>query len=115
MEFFHGFKRMVALVTVFFMPEIVELIGTRVLFNSSFVKKVFWDAMESREKTGMKRGDFIDSLVQLKNGEQSQDYSTYFSIQNKKKSMSEDKSRIKDDKFYTRKKNLISSPEAFRF
>ncbi|KAK2586912.1 hypothetical protein KPH14_009845 [Odynerus spinipes] len=73
-EFFHGFKRMVALVTVFFMPELVELLGSRMLFNSSFVRKVFWDAMENREKSGQKRGDFIDSLVQLKHGEQNPDY-----------------------------------------
>ena len=59
------------------MPELVELIGTRVLFNSSFVRKVFWNAIESREKTGLKRGDFIDSLIQLKNGEQNPDYSMY--------------------------------------
>ncbi|XP_011646572.1 cytochrome P450 6k1-like [Pogonomyrmex barbatus] len=69
-EFFYGFKRMVALVTVFFMPELVEVIGTRMLFNSSFVGKIFWNAMENREKTGEKRGDFIDSLLQLKNSEQ---------------------------------------------
>ncbi|KAL0125643.1 hypothetical protein PUN28_004617 [Cardiocondyla obscurior] len=73
-EFFYGFKRMVALVTVFFMPELVELIGTRMLFNSSFVKKIFWNAMESREKTGEKRGDFIDSLLQIKNSEQNPVY-----------------------------------------
>ncbi|KAL6258451.1 hypothetical protein P5V15_010407 [Pogonomyrmex californicus] len=69
-EFFYGFKRMVALVTVFFMPELVEVIGTRMLFNSSFVRKIFWNAMENREKTGEKRGDFIDSLLQLKNSEE---------------------------------------------
>lgn len=74
-EFFHGFKRMVALVTVFFIPELVEIIGTKILFNSTFVKKIFWNAMENREKTGEKRGDFIDSLVQLKNGKQNPDYS----------------------------------------
>ncbi|CAL1676923.1 unnamed protein product [Lasius platythorax] len=73
-EFFHGFRRMVALVTVFFMPELIELIGTRILANSSFVKKVFWNAMENREKTGEKRGDFIDSLLQLKHGKQNPNY-----------------------------------------
>lgn len=66
---------MVALVTVFFMPELVEVIGTKMLFNSTFVRKIFWDAMENREKTGKKRGDFIDSLLQLKHGEQNPDYS----------------------------------------
>lgn len=74
-EFFYGFKRMVALVTVFFMPELVEVIGTRMLFNSNFVKKIFWNAMESREKINEKRGDFIDSLLQLKNGQQNPIYS----------------------------------------
>ncbi|XP_043282966.1 cytochrome P450 6k1-like [Venturia canescens] len=74
MEFFHGFKRMVALVTVFFMPELVELIGSPMLFNSKFVRKVFWRAINSREKSGEKRGDFIDSLVQLKAGEQNNVY-----------------------------------------
>nr|XP_012218892.1 PREDICTED: LOW QUALITY PROTEIN: cytochrome P450 6k1-like [Linepithema humile] len=74
-KFFHSFKRMVALVTVFFMPELVELIGAKILFDSSFVRKVFWSAMENREKTGEKRGDFIDSLLQLKYGEQNPVYS----------------------------------------
>ncbi|KAL6436832.1 hypothetical protein ACFW04_004905 [Cataglyphis niger] len=73
-EFFHGFKRMFALVAVFFIPELIDLIGTRVLVNSSFVKKIFWNAIETREKTGEKRGDFIDSLLQLKYGEQNPDY-----------------------------------------
>lgn len=74
-RFFHGFKRMVALVTVFFMPELVKLLGRRILFDSSFMRKVFWSAMENREKSGERRGDFIDSLVQLKQGEQNPDYS----------------------------------------
>ncbi|XP_011866677.1 PREDICTED: cytochrome P450 6k1-like, partial [Vollenhovia emeryi] len=69
-ESFYGFKRMVALLAVFFMPELVEVIGTKILCTSTFVRKVFWNAMESREKSGKKRGDFIDSLIQIKKGEQ---------------------------------------------
>lgn len=61
---------MVALVTVFFMPELVDIIGSPMLFNSQFIRKIFWDAVESREESKFKRGDFIDSLIQLKNGEQ---------------------------------------------
>lgn len=75
MGFFHDFKRMVALVTVFFMPELVQVIGSSVLYNSQFVRKIFWDAMDLREKMGYTRGDFIDSLVQLKNGPQDPIYS----------------------------------------
>lgn len=66
---------MVALLTVFFMPEIVKVIGIFVFSNSQFVAKIFWDAMDAREKTGVARGDFIDSLVKLKNGEQNVIYS----------------------------------------
>lgn len=68
---------MVALVTVFFVPEIIEIFGTSILFDSNFVKKVFWNAMKAREQSGKKRGDFIDSLIQLKKGEQSPDFSKY--------------------------------------
>lgn len=66
---------MVALVTVFFMPELVEKIGSVMLFNSKFVKKIFWDAVDSREESGSYRGDFIDSLVDLKNSKQNPIYS----------------------------------------
>lgn len=64
-----------ALLTVFFMPEIVTKIGSAMLFSSEFVKKIFWDAVDSRDKSGKVRGDFIDSLVELKNGEQDPIYS----------------------------------------
>jgi len=74
-RFFHSFRRMVALVTVFFMPELLKLVGAKILFDSSFVDKVFWSAIENREKTGEKRGDFIDSLLQLKYGEQNSIFS----------------------------------------
>lgn len=66
---------MVALVTVFFMPELVEKIGSTILFDSTFIQKIFWTAVEAREKSGSNRGDFIDSIVQLKNGEQNPVYS----------------------------------------
>lgn len=66
---------MVALVIVFFVPELIELFGIKLLYNSTFVKKIFWNVMESREKSGEKRGDFIDSLLRLKHGEQNPDYS----------------------------------------
>ncbi|XP_070158233.1 cytochrome P450 6k1-like isoform X3 [Polyergus mexicanus] len=36
--------------------------------------KVFWNAMKNREKTGEKRGDFIDFLLQLKHSKQNPDY-----------------------------------------
>ncbi|KAL0852987.1 hypothetical protein ABMA27_012770 [Loxostege sticticalis] len=70
MDFFYSFKRMVALVTVFFMPELVDMIGSLFLFDSSYIRKVFWKAVESREISDEKRGDYIDEVIQLKNGQQ---------------------------------------------
>ncbi|KAL0808584.1 hypothetical protein ABMA28_013026 [Loxostege sticticalis] len=70
MSLFYSFKRMVALVSVFFMPELVDAIGWPLLFDSSFIRKIFWKAVESREKTGERRGDYIDEVIQLKNGKQ---------------------------------------------
>lgn len=74
-NFFHGFKKMFALVIVFFVPELMEVFGTSLLFNSSVVKRLFSDTFKSREKSGELRGDFIDSLLQLKQGEQNPEYS----------------------------------------
>ncbi|XP_041984924.1 cytochrome P450 6k1-like [Aricia agestis] len=74
MDFFRGFKRMVALVIVFFMPELVKVIGNPVFVNSKYVQKLFWSTIEEREKSGVKRGDFIDSIIQLKNSEQNSLY-----------------------------------------
>lgn len=61
---------MVALATVFFLPELVQWIGSPMLFDSAFAGKMFWAALETREKTGVKRGDYIDALIELKNGKQ---------------------------------------------
>ncbi|XP_012532603.1 cytochrome P450 6k1 [Monomorium pharaonis] len=72
---FHGLKRMITLVVVFFIPQVLKVLGTRMFFNSyEYVTKFFWKAMDNREKTGEKRGDFIDSLIQIKNGEQNPVY-----------------------------------------
>ncbi|CAF4904854.1 unnamed protein product [Pieris macdunnoughi] len=70
MDFFHSFKRMIAVFTVFFVPELVTVVGPRVLYDATFVQNIFWKFFESREKSGNKRGDFIDTLIELKNSTQ---------------------------------------------
>lgn len=35
--------------------------------SSNFMRKVFWETVDSREKSGVKRNDFIDLLIHLKN------------------------------------------------
>ncbi|KAJ0171045.1 hypothetical protein K1T71_013244 [Dendrolimus kikuchii] len=69
-DFFYSLKRMIALVTVFFMPELVEMFGSTMLFNVSCIRKIFWSTVKSREESGEKRGDFIDTIIDLKNGAQ---------------------------------------------
>ncbi|XP_043461775.1 cytochrome P450 6k1-like [Leptopilina heterotoma] len=73
-RFFHSLKRMIALITVFFMPELVELFGSLMLFDSSFLKKVFFKEVEHRERSGLKNGDFIDSLIKIKHEQQNPDF-----------------------------------------
>ena len=38
--------------------------------NNNFYRKIFWDTMNEREKSGFKRGDLIDFLLEMKNSKQ---------------------------------------------
>ncbi|XP_014206459.1 cytochrome P450 6k1 [Copidosoma floridanum] len=69
-KFFHGFKRRVALVALFFIPEVATFIGPKMLVNVSSIKKILRQVLQEREESGQRRGDFIDSLIEMKNGEQ---------------------------------------------
>lgn len=80
MDFFQGMKRMTALIAVFFIPEVIEFYGGGVFVSPNFVKTAFWNALKAREETGKKRGDFIDSLIKMKNEEQNNDFSKYIII-----------------------------------
>ncbi|KAH0546799.1 hypothetical protein KQX54_015298 [Cotesia glomerata] len=71
MSFFRGFRRMIALVTVFFIPKLVEIFSTRILFDSTYLQKVFQDSIKSREESRSKRGDYVDSIIELENDKQS--------------------------------------------
>ncbi|XP_034945621.1 cytochrome P450 6k1-like [Chelonus insularis] len=69
---FHGATRMRALLTVFFMPEIVKYFGFLVLFKLKHSMKIFWEKFNARY-TGQTqpRNDYLDALVSLKNSEPS--------------------------------------------
>ncbi|XP_034937404.1 cytochrome P450 6k1-like [Chelonus insularis] len=72
MRLFHGSDRMRALITVFFIPEIVRYGGYMFLFKLKHAKKLFWDGLRARDTAQTaQRGDFIDALVSLKHAEQS--------------------------------------------
>ncbi|XP_063371832.1 cytochrome P450 6k1-like [Cydia amplana] len=71
-EYFYSFERMLALVSVFFMPDAVDsVIGSLLFFKSKFIRKVFWTAMEERERSGEERGDFVDLAKKMQNEPQS--------------------------------------------
>ncbi|XP_034937409.1 cytochrome P450 6k1-like isoform X2 [Chelonus insularis] len=74
LNMYHGTDRMRALITVFFIPEIVKYGGSLLLYKLKYAKQIFWEALQSREKSGATRGDFIDALVSMKNGEQNPIY-----------------------------------------
>lgn len=42
---------------------------------AKYFRLIFWDSMNTREKTRIKRGDLIDHFINLKNGEQISEYS----------------------------------------
>ncbi|XP_011256437.2 cytochrome P450 6k1 [Camponotus floridanus] len=53
---------------LFFLPEIGKYLGLKTLGDyTDYFRKVFWDSMDNRNITKTKRGDLIDSLLQLKN------------------------------------------------
>jgi len=61
------FKRSLQFFFLFFLPKIGQYLGASMLGSyTNYFRKVFWDSMDSRSVTKMKRGDLIDSLLQLK-------------------------------------------------
>lgn len=63
---------------LFFLPDIGKHLGSKMLGNKTdYFRKIFWDSMDNRSVTKTKRGDLIDSLLQLKN-EKSEDTNLRF-------------------------------------
>ncbi|XP_067217204.1 probable cytochrome P450 6g2 isoform X2 [Linepithema humile] len=70
LNIFYGFMRSMIMIMIFFIPEWIPLFGPTIKIYTNYFRKIFWDSMNSREKSGYKRGDFIDFLLTLKNEEQ---------------------------------------------
>ncbi|KAK0073688.1 hypothetical protein PV325_009362 [Microctonus aethiopoides] len=60
--------RNIELISMFFMPEIVGKLGFKFLSKTSseFLRKTMWDVLVERERSGIKRDDLIDLLIELK-------------------------------------------------
>lgn len=63
------------LMILFLIPEFAKFIYPFCQGPAQYFREIFWDSLNTREKIGKKRGDFIDSLIALKNGEQNPEYS----------------------------------------
>lgn len=67
--------RMIQVGLMFFFPKFAQLIAGKMLGSSTdYFRKVFWDSMDTRKMTKAKRGDLIDSLIDLKNEKQENDF-----------------------------------------
>lgn len=59
-------KGMVMMLTAFFFPNIVKYLGFKILQESrEYFSKLFWDSYNDRKRSGTKRGDLIDYLLEL--------------------------------------------------
>jgi len=68
MILYYNTIRAFELLAIFFFPNIVRLAGIKMFGKepSVFLRKVFWETINERMKSGEKRNDLIDILVELK-------------------------------------------------
>jgi len=59
----------------FFLPDWDFLVVPFIKKPANYFRNIFWNSMNTRERLGFKRGDMIDSMLALKNGEQNPIYS----------------------------------------
>ncbi|XP_029155011.1 cytochrome P450 6k1-like [Nylanderia fulva] len=60
------------ILAMFFFPHIVRLAGIKTFGRESsrFLRKVFWETINQRLESGVKKNDLIDILIELKNSDQ---------------------------------------------
>nr|XP_033326710.1 cytochrome P450 6k1-like isoform X1 [Megalopta genalis] len=68
-------RRSVQFFFMFFFPSFSKYIGGKFLGSTTdYFRSVFWDSMENREMSKSKRGDLIDSLIEIKDDKRNNDY-----------------------------------------
>ena len=70
-----GAKRGLILIVLFFLPALSKYIEKFTVGPAKYFRYIFWDSINTRENSGIKRGDLVDHFINLKNGEQISDYS----------------------------------------
>lgn len=75
LKIFRGFTSSIKFIILFLIPEWGFFVGPLIKEPANYFREIFWDSMNTRERMGYKRGDVIDSLLALKNGNQDPIYS----------------------------------------
>lgn len=73
-DIFTGALSGIVFTILFFVPSLGYIAKLFTAKRPAFFRQIFWDSFRAREEQGNKRGDLIDSLIPLKNGEQNPDY-----------------------------------------
>ncbi|XP_051154633.1 cytochrome P450 6k1-like [Leptopilina boulardi] len=70
--FTFNIKRSIEFTTIFFIPDFVDILGFQLFSKKStkFLRNVFWDTINERIKSGTKRNDLIDLLIELKQSQE---------------------------------------------
>lgn len=76
---FRGFE----FLSIFFLPTIVRLARIKMFGKepTDFLRRVFWETLNQRIKSGIKRNDLIDILIELKNNN-NQDFNNQDNFKN---------------------------------
>ncbi|KAI4486789.1 hypothetical protein M0804_006159 [Polistes exclamans] len=75
LPFTTSLRRYLSIYKSFFFPELNKKIEVTMMADArEYFSQLFWEIFNEREKSGMKRGDLIDSLIELKNEEQNDDF-----------------------------------------
>jgi len=83
MLFYFSIRRAYEMLAIFFTPNLVPFAGVKMFGEepTKFLRKVFWETITARIKSGEKRNDLIDILVELKQNSNDQntlkDFSKY--------------------------------------
>lgn len=82
------FKRYLQLLSILFIPSLRPYTNAKFFDEegSKFLRSTFWDVINERIKSGIKRYDLIDMLIEIKNNQEKDDvnaFSTYTLCQNR--------------------------------
>ena len=72
-------QRGVVLLSLFYLPGIAKLIQPFITGPAKYFRSIFFESLKIREKEGIQKGDLLDNMIALKNGEQNPNFSTSFS------------------------------------